>query len=42
MVEMEDFSQKLDTIKTLSNYEIKYFSQEDELQNIEQQDEENY
>lgn len=41
IVEMKDFSQKWDSIKTLANYEIKDFSQEDEWENIEQQDEEN-
>jgi len=40
MVDMKDFPQKWVSIKTLANYEIKDFSQEDELENIEL--EENY
>lgn len=41
MLEMKDFSNKWDSIKTLANYEIKDLSQEDELENKEQ-DETNY
>jgi len=42
MIIFNFFSQKWDGIKTLANYEIKDFFQEDELENIEQQDKENY
>lgn len=42
MIIFNFFSQKWDSIKTLANYEIKDFFQEDELENIEQQDKENY